>query len=490
MEFDYERVESLPRLAWCVSFERGSRRARVRHGPWLAARDGWFVDGAWAGPFAGGGFPACASFAGTGGRCEGGRALLCTPTNTLERIYVARRDDRLWASSSLPFLLAQASLSLDPSYPFYRSDLWSVILGLRRCVRVLPTREGVPLRIVYHANLSVDPSLDCREEPKAPPPEWRDFGAYRRWFVDALRAILDNARDDGRAIRHESVATVSRGYDSTACAVVAAEAGCRAGVTFRTGIRYTAGGAHADDCGAEIGARLGLAMRVVERDDAWLPAPDVAAEFAAEGDGFDLKFARFEPLLGRSLLLTGNRGGTAWGRAPRRPGPWHYCRDPSGTSLSEWRRRAGFLHLAAPALAAGAERTLRRISNSPEMRPFRVGGRYDRPIPRRILEEAGVPRGSFAESKAGSFMTLCHRRRAPPLLREIAEFHERRAPSMRKSARLRLWVRYRVGHALAKLERNPLGRWYQMPGPFDFPVPGPSTSLVPWGVERLLSRYR
>ena len=42
-----------------------------------------------------------------------------------------------------------------------------------------------------------------------------------------------------------------------------------------------------------------------------------------------------------------------------------------------------------------------RISHLPEMRPYSVGGDYDRPIARRIIEEAGVPRGAFARSKKG-----------------------------------------------------------------------------------------
>jgi hypothetical protein len=34
-----------------------------------------------------------------------------------------------------------------------------------------------------------------------------------------------------------------------------------------------------------------------------------------------------------------------------------------------------------------------------EMAPWSIGGEYDRPIPRRIVEEAGVERDSFGQSK-------------------------------------------------------------------------------------------
>jgi hypothetical protein len=39
------------------------------------------------------------------------------------------------------------------------------------------------------------------------------------------------------------------------------------------------------------------------------------------------------------------------------------------------------------------------IGRSPSMRSWTVGGDYDRPIPRRIVEEAGIPRGAFAKRK-------------------------------------------------------------------------------------------
>ena len=42
------------------------------------------------------------------------------------------------------------------------------------------------------------------------------------------------------------------------------------------------------------------------------------------------------------------------------------------------------------------------ISNSDEMKRYSVGGDYDRPIPRRIVEEMGVHRDEFGQSKKGA----------------------------------------------------------------------------------------
>lgn len=66
------------------------------------------------------------------------------------------------------------------------------------------------------------------------------------------------------------------------------------------------------------------------------------------------------------------------------------------------------LHTRAALACFGAHdyRATQRISHSPEMRPWVLGRRYDKPIPRRILEEAGVPRGTFGEVKRAASATI------------------------------------------------------------------------------------
>lgn len=49
---------------------------------------------------------------------------------------------------------------------------------------------------------------------------------------------------------------------------------------------------------------------------------------------------------------------------------------------------------------------LAALSNSKEMKPWSVREIYDRPIPRRIAEEAGVKRNDFGQLKAGAGISL------------------------------------------------------------------------------------
>ena len=67
----------------------------------------------------------------------------------------------------------------------------------------------------------------------------------------------------------------------------------------------------------------------------------------------------------------------------------------SGASLYESRLRIGFIHAPVPYVAATSLSSIVRIANSDEMLPWQINKEYDRPIPRRILEQRNVPRGSF-----------------------------------------------------------------------------------------------
>ena len=67
--------------------------------------------------------------------------------------------------------------------------------------------------------------------------------------------------------------------------------------------------------------------------------------------------------------------------------------------MEEFRLRVGFVHLPVPTIGALRTPELRKISRSPAMKPWVISPNYDRPIPRRIVEEAGVPRSWFGQNK-------------------------------------------------------------------------------------------
>ena len=104
-------------------------------------------------------------------------------------------------------------------------------------------------------------------------------------------------------------------------------------------------------------------------------------------------------LLSGRTVLTGFHGDKIWDRSAKAT-PDLERGDSTGASLGEFRLRAGFLHIPVPMLAFRAHAKLRAINRSPEMEAWRLHTNYDRPIPRRIAEEAGVPASSSATRNA------------------------------------------------------------------------------------------
>jgi hypothetical protein len=76
--------------------------------------------------------------------------------------------------------------------------------------------------------------------------------------------------------------------------------------------------------------------------------------------------------------------------------------DVAGHGLAELRLVVGFIQLPVPFIGARRKADIIRITESAEMDPWRLRNDYDRPIARRLAEEAGVPRHMFGQSKMGS----------------------------------------------------------------------------------------
>jgi hypothetical protein len=90
MRLEYQRVDSLPRLAWCARIARGALQVRVRHGPWVETRGDRFFEGAWDGDFADGGFDAATAFTGSGCVARETEILCVASMNACEWLFALR----------------------------------------------------------------------------------------------------------------------------------------------------------------------------------------------------------------------------------------------------------------------------------------------------------------------------------------------------------------------------------------------------------------
>ena len=369
----------------------------VVHGPWVDARHDRFFEGAWNSPFDEGSPAAATACFGSGAELTADGICFVTPTHMLERIQMVRVGDELYVSNSLAFLLAVTNDEVSPKHKYYHFELMTNMRGYRRYRRSVRTRAGRDVRIVYHANVVVRRDLSVEIVDKTLPPQFESYEQYRRFLEDLVASVAENAADPRRAQNFKPIATISSGYDSPACALLARGVGATDAITFGSA---RPGYDEEDDSGREIADHLGL--RVLEFDRLEYRTSDSLpeAEFLANGTGGEeVVFAPLERVLPGTLLFTGYLGDAAWNRVTKRVNTELLMLYPGGSSLVEFRIRVGFIHFPVPTAGYIRHPSLYGISNSSPMRPWALGNDYDRPIPRRMLEEIGVARAAFGRTK-------------------------------------------------------------------------------------------
>ena len=251
----------------------------------------------------------------------------------------------------------------------------------------------------FYENLRIEPDLSVTKQPK---PREKPFTSYQDYVsrIDgALGSVMANAPG------YEPIVTISSGYDSTAMAVIAARHGCQRAVTF-VHARPPLTNRDTYDSGAATAGRLGMEIEFYDRLDYQRLPGLPEAEFLASGyTGEDVFLAPVGPSMTRTIFINGGVGAAMW-RLGRRPRNDLWRIDLSGCSMTEFRLRGDFVDVPLPVFGMSQNESLQRITESDEMRPWSVGGYYDRPIPRRIAEEAGIPRGSFATVKRAATALL------------------------------------------------------------------------------------
>lgn len=399
MRLTYTRMADWPRLAWLASCTPTSETIQVYHGGGLEVFPDWFCEAVWAGDFESGAFDETDVVFGSGARLRDGSVSFVSSGSPLDRLHSIQVGGAAWVSNSLPCLLAALDAAVDPAYPDWVYDFRSITRGLGRYRQEIETTVG-RVRLTYYDNLRWD-GRQLTETPKPCPT--RDFSSYERYrgFLDSMIELMAmNLASGGRHRPYRMIAAMSSGYNSPAVAVLARPFGLRE--TFA----FSADWKGERDDGRTVADRLGLKLDVLERG-AWRLGNLATPFFAADANGGDVDFAAAEPLLRGRVLLTGHMGHVMWAKRPPQEEEGILARhDTSGLSLLEFRLRAGFVHIPVPLLGARQGRDILAISHSEEMVPWDVGGNYNRPVPRRIVEEAGVPRGEFAVEKKSVSLTL------------------------------------------------------------------------------------
>ena len=397
--------DDLPALSWLVDV---STHAKIFVGSQVevvqAPSKISVFEGAWEGPFDALGFQESANFFGSGIVIDKEHMTFITPTHTLESLYVLYDESKhhheqrkTYISNSLSFIVTYSGAHLRADQKTFKK-LQSVIKGIHDFDSVLYDCDGIKILRFICCNFRL-----CGKESKITkknePPHFIDYKSYQTYLVNVLSQLCDNATSLKRKIQYRLTTTVSHGYDSTACAALASLVGGHLALTIKTSRSGLI------DSGKGVAEALGLDCVEALRKNPGDSENFAEAAFIVGGSGGDCVFHAFKERLAGTLLLTGFHGDKIWDLHTE---PTSYMKrgDASGNGLHEFRLHQGFLNAPVPFIGAVRHSELHQIAHSSDMKPYVVGTTYDRPIPRRIAEEAGVPRDSFGVQKQAAGFTL------------------------------------------------------------------------------------
>jgi len=480
---NFEEVPDWPKLAWAAAVTRGSTSVSVLHGPCVETNPGWCAEAVWAGKFADGDFDSNDLVIGTGIRARPDGVLFVSSGDSMNRLHYYDDDGTIHVSNSLPALMAVADLSLLADFDYF-SVMRTVIDGYDRYVTEVPTTRDA-VHLVYFDNLLVTDTGVSKIRKTFAAPDFADFAAYRDYLTATARRLGENARAPERRHRITPLATVSRGYDSPAAAVIAREAGARQAVTIDKARRHPGHLVGVHDSGADVARQLGLDCKVYRRGRRNYPHED--AVWAGVGNVGDLNFTIFDYPQPLCLLFTGQKGDGVWNRNRTRDRKGFLVRgDTSGNRFSECRLELGVFNCAPAYWTTGNEERVVAINRSPEMAPWTLGTGYDRPIARRLVEEAGVRRGSFATKKrVTSFNRLFGVPLSADLRDDFAAFMERNGGRAVSGPQQALSQFLRAADALVFRRLPP---WLDIGCRNWIRLPSPSMFFI-WANERRKRRY-
>jgi hypothetical protein len=404
---EYQRSAALPKLGWIATLDLRSNRLRVAHGSAVECRPEWMVEGVWDGRFSDGDFHRGAHLFGSGIRLDGDAIYFMPSCALVDRLIYCRDGDELLVSNSLLVMLAVTGAELDPRHD-YLIEGKAVSVGVDDYesafhVRHASIREFHQLfhkaLVVRGAEIGFERTIGVRP--------FDDFADYYGMLRDRLAALCQNAADPSRRAPLDLYGTLSNGYDSTAVTTIVRELGVSKFFTYVGSWAANSAGQAKHET-----APISSALQVETVPLRAPREPDIEDELLLRAA---IPLAVQVPLLAMAryveehseaaAVFTGFHGDIIWDmNVPEEFVSRAIIRhDMSGLDLSELRLKSGFLNVAVPFFFAASIEDIVAVSRSGEMEPWRVNKRYDRPISRRIVETAGVPREAFGFLKAGIF---------------------------------------------------------------------------------------
>ena len=410
-KFRFYVNKDLPKLAWIASIGRKSSTIDVVHGSSVECRDDFMVEGVWDDEFEKGNFHRSENFFGSGIRVEDDKVYFSITSSPIDRLLFCEDKGTYLFSNSLILLLAFTGAKLDIAHDYKRESL-SVCISRNQYSREFTVihPEISNFYQVFHENI-IFTKEKITFEYRYKKHDLYSYSQCLEFINDTLIKVRKNYECDKRRNIIKPFSMLSEGYDSTAVSALVKQIGVKSVFIANKMRTYIPRFKRNDEVeGARrIAERLGYDILFlsnkrsdVSDDELYFLATTYPKHYSGAWSELALHLMTkyIEANCSAAVVFSGHHGDSVWDanipnkilneiRVPERP--FGYC--------SEMRLKSGFINIPLPGIIATDIKDIFNISLSPEMEPWRLHNSYDRPIPRRIAEEAGVERHLFGMKK-------------------------------------------------------------------------------------------
>lgn len=400
----------LPQSTWYIKKENSI--AEVNYGSSVYCHENGLVEGVWDDKFSELNYASAEHLFGSGIFWSSEKITFSPPSYILEGIFflLNKKNSNYYASNSLSCLLSLIKdLNIDLQEIISTIDS-STSSRLERGIfgynPVIYENDNLILMLFCYHNFSIT-NNGLKIETKLKINRFKTFHDYNNFLKEKISILINNGKDRCRTNTPKllPLSTISSGYDSTASAAIVQNFGVHEAVTIDVNVYDK------DDSGLATAKRLGMDCHPCRhpfgqsisdlniKEDFYERNLDELSIFLATfGLGDDSSWLAFKPYIEHKIVFTGHGGDEIWykdrfiGNGLRKITCFEL-------SLGEYRLHHGFARVAVPYIGTSFANYVYRINFLKEMIPYTLNNEYDRPIPRRFAEEAGIPRGTFAQIK-------------------------------------------------------------------------------------------
>lgn len=398
---------NIPKLAWCLKIAKSG--ININYGSDVVYHSKGIVEGVWDGDFNNFDYLKAEHVFGSGLTIENQKLIITPPSHMYECIFLIKNKvtNDVIVSNSLAYCLSFYKNEIKNDDGIFedirKNNDQQTKLGVLGFEPLIYEHESFNLFALYYHNFCISPAgvkLVSRLHER----NYANFESYKNFLEDTLSSLIDNGESQNRVKQLKAFSTLSKGYDSPAVTCLLKDIADFDCATINVEVNGL------NDSGLEIAEALEInciscehpvGSNIQNLGDIEYSA-DLAELskdfFATQGLGDNSVFLAFDSYLDDKLLFTGSLGDSIWGSktAPLSGIP---SKTLYGKSMTEYRLRKGFVQIPVPAIGAVFPVSIYRLNFLSDMKPYSIKGNYNRPIARRIVESAGVPRGMFAMEK-------------------------------------------------------------------------------------------